>query len=1008
MAATEERRFGMGRQFWIAIAFSLLLGWLPLLHAEPPSAPLLRIETGSHLALITRVSSDRAGRWLLTSSEDKTARLWDAASGDLISVLRPPIGVGSLGALYASALSPDGKLAALGGNSGFTPNSHSLYLFDRASGRLPAKSTVSGLEAPITQLAWSRDSTLIAVGLRQEGLRVFTRTLDFVGSDPEYNEAVYGADFAADGRLVTASPDGGLRLYATADGRLRRIARQRMPGKPYAVAFSPDGSMIAVGYQNLARVDVLSGSDLDLLHSATVAGNGNLGRVVWARDGRVLFAGGTARSHDRFTLYAIPGAGRGSPREIGAFANIIVALAPLRDGVAAVTAEPSWASFDAVGHPLLKVTAQGADFRDTGKDFKLSADGLSVAFPMARGKGGPLLFDGARGELRADSRAELPPHSSTAKLSAPRLPEEAHLPLSDWRNSTNPKFGALALPLAPGDVSHSVAVSADRSRFVLGSEWFLRAFDRHGSALWEQRTPGAVWAVNVSDDGRWAVAALGDGTIRWFRMEDGREEMALFVHADRKRWILWTPAGYYDTSPGGEDLIGWHLNRGYNQAADFFSVGRFRDRFYRPDILRHTLRIGDEVEAISLAQSERGEPLATAAGRAAARSSPPPRPGVVSGQGGGAAVAKILPPVIELQSDGLVETTERSVPVRFRLRSPADAPVTEVKVRVNDKLEQTLSENALRGIRGESHEIQVSVPPGDGEIRLYAANRNAKSEAAVVRVRRSAVPGKLPSVRYEKLYSLIVGISQYPGDWALELSDKDARDFHQHMAGQAGKLYGQSISRLLLNQDATRGKILEGLAWLRKSVGEKDAGMLFLAGHGDTVGGAYYFIPGDPGALPAHAGVGGSQEFEDWKAKNAAQRWVSGDEIARTLLGLKGRAAFFIDTCHSGITARPGQSTNPDLTRALNEINEERGVIVFASSAGRELSQESREWGNGAFTKAIIEGIRGKADLRNDGLIRPTLLQAYVTDRVRELTDNKQRPVMFNVGIDDPIAVRSP
>ena len=135
---------------------------------------------------------------------------------------------------------------------------------------------------------------------------------------------------------------------------------------------------------------------------------------------------------------------------------------------------------------------------------------------------------------------------------------------------------------------------------------------------------------------------------------------------------------------------------------------------------------------------------------------------------------------------------------------------------------------------------------------------------------------------------------------------------------------------------------------------------------------------------------------------------MSGDEIARTLLGLKGRAAFFIDTCHSGITARPGQSTNPDLTRALNEINEERGVIVFASSAGRELSQESREWGNGAFTKAIIEGIRGKADLRNDGLIRPTLLQAYVTDRVRELTDNKQRPVMFNVGIDDPIAVRSP
>ena len=76
--------------------------------------PILRIETGGHQSLVTRVSTDAQGRWILTASEDKTARLWDAATGKLLSVMRPPIGPEGVGAIYAAALSPDGKQIALG------------------------------------------------------------------------------------------------------------------------------------------------------------------------------------------------------------------------------------------------------------------------------------------------------------------------------------------------------------------------------------------------------------------------------------------------------------------------------------------------------------------------------------------------------------------------------------------------------------------------------------------------------------------------------------------------------------------------------------------------------------------------------------------------------------------------------------------------------------------------------------------------------------------------------
>ena len=58
--------------------------------AGPPAAPLPRIETGMHTARINRIAVDTGGRFLVTGSKDKTARVWDAATGKLLQVLRPP------------------------------------------------------------------------------------------------------------------------------------------------------------------------------------------------------------------------------------------------------------------------------------------------------------------------------------------------------------------------------------------------------------------------------------------------------------------------------------------------------------------------------------------------------------------------------------------------------------------------------------------------------------------------------------------------------------------------------------------------------------------------------------------------------------------------------------------------------------------------------------------------------------------------------------------------------
>ena len=97
-----------------------------------------------------------------------------------------------------------------------------------------------------------------------------------------------------------------------------------------------------------------------------------------------------------------------------------------------------------------------------------------------------------------------------------------------------------------------------------------------------------------------------------------------------------------------------------------------------------------------------------------------------------------------------------------------------------------------------------------------------------------------------------------------------------------------------------------------------------------------------------------------------------------------------------------------DLNGFINELSSaESGVVVFSASTGRQSSQESREWGNGAFTKAVIEGLSGKADFQHTGRVTLNMLDLYISERVKELTKGTQSPTTAkpNTVQDFPIAV---
>ena len=134
---------------------------------------------------------------------------------------------------------------------------------------------------------------------------------------------------------------------------------------------------------------------------------------------------------------------------------------------------------------------------------------------------------------------------------------------------------------------------------MLGTSWFLSAYDAQGAPLWSHPARGEAWGVNIAGDGRLVVGAYGDGTIRWHRMTDGAELLAFMPLADRTNWVAWTPEGFYAATAGAQGVLRWHVNRGWDPA-DSVPIENIPGS-YRPEVLPLVLQELETPRALGLA-----------------------------------------------------------------------------------------------------------------------------------------------------------------------------------------------------------------------------------------------------------------------------------------------------------------------------------------------------------------------------------------------------------------------
>ena len=236
--------------------------------------PILRLEVGTHNAGIFSMATDPSNRILVTGSEDKTARIWDISGrGELLRTLRPPVGEGEQGHIFAVALSPDAGTVACGGRTGSPQQKDAcVYLFDRATGALTRR--LDGLSGWVQSLAYTSDGRFLAAATGEgggkaswSGIRIF-RLPDYAvaAEDRDYSDFIKAVvSDPAGSRIATACYDGFIRLYdlsrltnqdASSPRALSPVSKIRLPGgeRIWGLAFSHDGARLAVGYEQYLKL----------------------------------------------------------------------------------------------------------------------------------------------------------------------------------------------------------------------------------------------------------------------------------------------------------------------------------------------------------------------------------------------------------------------------------------------------------------------------------------------------------------------------------------------------------------------------------------------------------------------------------------------------------------------------------------------------------------------------------------------------------------------------------
>lgn len=935
-------------------------GPLPELPPLPPAAqrPLLNLDPGGHTAFPKYVFFTPDADRVVSVGEDKSVRVWDVSSGEVLHTIRLPAGPDVEGIPQAAALSPDGKLLAVGVIPlGLGKNGIPFHLLAVDTGELIA--TIDGARNFIRSLAFSPDGKRVAVGSVVGTLQVYDLpSKKWVYQVLAHKDDVLAARFSPDGKkLATVGRDKDVKLWKLDDATNFAARIDVSKEGPNDAQWTADGNEIAVGCTSgeLLFFDN-TGKRGRVVPPAIEEGKGAIQITRFQflpGDKQFVFGGVAALGWAGVTDIATGN----RPVIVRDHSNTVMAVERSADGALAVTAG---GDFNEILVWDVKTGTLVRRFQSASKGLWAvgwSKDGHSLAW------GNTNLMD-AEGlcaierTLRLDDFQPGPAPKPADYIR--RQLEDGALSISGikFQHFTVSENGKpLYTHTARSARIYSVSFLPGKG-IVVGASGVMYLLDaKTGNLIRDFRGDnGLTTALAPSPDGRYFVSGSSDHVIRVWSPD--REEPVLSLFAVGREWIAWTPQGYYACSPFGERLIAWQMNRGLDKLPDIHPAARFRASLYQPELVKYLIPAGDMRLAMAMAvKFDKQQITATA-------------------------VNEVLPPNVLLTAPPVADA--KPVTISATAEGTAKNPIIAMRLLVDGR-----PFNGAAGIKKfdkvakATAAWQVTLEPGPHTVSVLAESPVSKGMSATATVTRAG------AVEKPNLYVLAMGVSAYPGNMKLNYAASDAILLSRTLNEKSRRVFGKIEMKVMTDAQVTKAGIGEGLDWLKSKMTAKDVGIVSFSGHGgkDDDTGKFYLIPVDVG-------------------RNLAKTCFSGEELKSRLEDMPGRIVAVLDACHSGAVTEIKQGRPDNLVRDLT--TDDYGVVVLASSLGSEYSMESPTTKAGFYTLGLTEGMSGRADFNRDGVIHLNELEKYSTQRVQQLSQGGQNPTVGRPPSVKPFPIARP
>jgi peptidoglycan/xylan/chitin deacetylase (PgdA/CDA1 family)/uncharacterized caspase-like protein len=230
---------------------------------------------------------------------------------------------------------------------------------------------------------------------------------------------------------------------------------------------------------------------------------------------------------------------------------------------------------------------------------------------------------------------------------------------------------------------------------------------------------------------------------------------------------------------------------------------------------------------------------------------------------------------------------------------------------------------------------------------------------------------------YRESWAVIIGIDKYAKWPPLQYAVNDAKGIKEVLLRKYQFKEENIIT--LFDQEATREKILSVLGddmGNPDKVKKEDRVFVFFAGHGVTRKLASgrdlgYIIPVDADLQNYQGKAISMTNFQD----------ISEAIPAKHLL-------YVMDSCYSGLALTRGTAGRPD--NFLREVSRRVARQMLTAGGAEEQVADNGPHGHSIFTWTLLQGLEGRADLNNDGVITASELASYVGPAVSGVS--KQTP----------------